>query len=60
MTQQKMNDMLTITQSWLDAYPNWVGAGWQVGDTCDLVYILNLAPQGVNDFIDAHPPHKPA
>jgi hypothetical protein len=51
--------MLTITQQWLDLFPAWKDAGWEVSDQCDLANILTSAPQTVQDFVDAHPPHKP-
>lgn len=57
--------MLTITQEWLDLFPNWVTEeGWQVDDEIDLAaYINGLTQTAKNKVIEAvneHPPHRPS
>ncbi len=57
--------MLTITQDWLDLFPNWeTEEGWQVNDEVDLAaYINGLSQPAKGNVITAvneHPPHKPS
>lgn len=57
--------MLTITQEWLDLFPNWeTEEGWEVNDEVDLAaYINGLGQPAKGNVIAAvneHPPHKPS
>lgn len=57
--------MLTITQSWLDLFPNWATQeGWQVNDTLDLAAYINAlntaAKNKVVEVVNEHPPHRPS
>ena len=57
--------MLTITQLWLDLFPNWeTEEGWQVGQTVNIAaYINGLSETNKNkvkSVINEHPPHRPS
>lgn len=50
--------MLTITQAWLDMFPSWADAGWEVGDTFNEVTFLANHVE-IQETLANHPPNGP-
>ncbi len=51
--------MFVITQAFLDLFPNWATAGWQVGDQLNIVAWLSSLNDASQNYINQHPPHRP-
>lgn len=50
--------MFTITQEFLNAFPNWIAKGWQVGEQIDIVSLISKK-ENVRYYINLHPPKRP-